>query len=248
MDEKENTLRIAIVISSAVLFLFIAAFAWMIAWYYRKRKRVQNELEERNLNKIENERRRIANDLEKTILPIMRDIDTRLGLLKIFDVEGRESVRELKSLAAQAIGIVQQVSVILLPVNLEENGLISAFRDLASGIEKTYHLQVHVEGDFIPRLPIEAEVHIYRIAEEVLENIVEHAKATQAFLNISSSEKNLTLIISDDGKGLDLEKIQKENKALGLRNILVRTDLLGGEAFVEGKEGGGTTYLINIPI
>lgn len=248
MYKKENVLYITILISSIVLLAFIVGFTLTILWYHRKRTVVQKELETRNLHKLEKERRRVAASLENILSPLFATILIRLSELNPLDAENGQTLSEVKIMAAGITVQLQKLSSILIPRQLGENGLMAALKDLAEIIQETYHLAVYIEGNAIPRLSPEKEVHIYRIVEEVMDNIIIHAKASQAFLNISASDKNLTLVISDDGIGLDLTTIQKQGKALGLRNILARADVLDAEILLEGKEGGGTTYIIEIPV
>lgn len=248
MYKKENALYVTILISSIVLFAFIVAFTLTILWYHRKRTSVQKELETRNLQKLEKERRRVAAGLQNILSPLFVTILIRLSELNPLDADDGQALSEIKIMAAGIMVQLQKLSSVLMPRQLEENGLMAALKDLAEAIQETYHLAVYIEDNAIPRLSPEKEIHIYRMVEEVLDNIISHAQASQAFLNISASDKNLTLVISDDGIGLDLKAIKKQGKALGLRNILARADVLDAEIFLEGNEGGGTTYIIEVPV
>ncbi|MBW7840875.1 MAG: hypothetical protein H3C36_14840 [Chitinophagaceae bacterium] len=248
MDQKENTFYFTILISSLVLLSLIAVFSLTALWLYRKRIATQKELENRNLFKLESDRQRLADSLQNILLPVFNLMLPELEALKLPDDESRSSVAEIKLLASRAVEQLTRLSSLLVPRQLEEVGPAAALKNFAGIIQDTYHLPVHFSGSDIPRLTKEAELHIYRLAEELLDNIIVHAKATQAFLNISSSERNITLLVSDDGIGLDLPYVKKSKKALGLRNILARAFVLDAEVFIESNNEGGTTYIIDIPI
>lgn len=248
MYQKENTFYLTILISSLVLLSLIAVFSLTALWLYRKRIGIQKELENRNLFKLENDRYRLADSLQKILLPIFNSMLPQLEVLRLPDNESRHSVAEIKSLLSRAKEQLIRLSSLLVPRQLEELGLVSALKNFAGIMQDTYHLPVHFSGSDVPRLTKEAELHIYRLAEELLDNIIVHAKATQAFLNISSSDRNITLLVSDDGIGLDIPYVKKSKKALGLRNILARAFVLDAEVFIESNDEGGTTYIIDIPI
>lgn len=248
MYQKENALYITVLISSIVLLSFIVAFTFTILWYHRKRTQLQKELENRNLCKLENERRRVAGSLQKILSPLFDSIILEMEELKLRDSENSNTLMGIKKLASGAAEQLRNISSILVPQQLDEFGLMTALENFAGTIREAYQLPIYIEGHAIPRLPQEVEIHIYRMVEEVLDNIVIHAQATQAFLNISASDKRITLVVSDDGIGLDLLAVRKNRKALGLRNILARAFILDAEVFVESNEEGGTTYIIEIPI
>ncbi|TXJ24911.1 MAG: hypothetical protein E6Q24_15295 [Chitinophagaceae bacterium] len=248
MDQKENTLRIVILISSVVLFAFLTTFAFTILWYYRKRITLQKELEKRNLDRLEQERHLIANNLQHLLSPLFNNILLRLDQLTVIEPKSNQLLSETKKLTSDSIAQLHELANILLPQRLATDGLVAALQDLSQANQAIYNLAVYIEGHDIPRLSPEKEIHIFRMAEEILQNTAIHAKASQVFLNISSSDKNLTLMISDDGIGLDLPTVQKQGAALGLRIILSHAELLEAEIFLDTKKGTGTTYLISIPL
>jgi signal transduction histidine kinase len=248
MDQKENTLRFVILISCVVLFAFLATFAFTILWYYRKRVTLQKELEKRNLDRLEQERHRIANNLQHLLSPLFDNILLQLDQLTVTESKSNQLLSETRNLASASITQLRELAGILRPQRLASDGLAAALQDLCQAIQGIYNLAVYIEGDHIPRLSPEKETHIFRMAEEILQNTAIHAKASQVLLNFSFSDKNLTLMISDDGIGLDLPAVQKHGKALGLRIILSHAELLEAEILLDTKKGTGTTYLINIPL
>lgn len=248
MDQKEHAFRLTLLISSFVLVIFIIIFTHSIMWYHRKRMAVQKELEKRNLAKLEQERHRIAEGLQNLLSPIFYNILLHLNQLVITERDGQQILAETNKLVTETINQLQALTNILLPHRLKNEGLTAALQDLSKAIRAIFNLPILIEDNPIPRLSSDKEILVFRMIEEILYNTATHAKASQVLLNISSSDKSITLIISDDGVGLDLPTVQKENQALGLRTILAQADLLNAEIFLEGKKGMGTTYLITIPV
>jgi two-component system sensor histidine kinase DegS len=92
---------------------------------------------------------------------------------------------------------------------------------------------------------------IYRIIQESLSNIMKHAEASEAQVFIKKSERNLTILVSDNGKGYDLNQVENRDRGaggFGLLGISERVKMLGGTQEIESKIGGGTTVLIKIPV
>ena len=100
-------------------------------------------------------------------------------------------------------------------------------------------------------LPPEAEINLYRIVQECLNNLVKHSEARTASLEIERDERGVQMIIADDGKGFGtafLTRAQAERPGIGLVSIVERARTLGGNAEIRSRPGGGTRIEVNIPI
>ena len=91
-------------------------------------------------------------------------------------------------------------------------------------------------------------IHIYRIAQEVINNTIRHSGAK--LLNIHLKQENGTLFLStiDDGVGFDHHAAAKGEGGIGLRNIVNRTEIIGGQLFIESEKNKGTKYTFEIPV
>jgi len=89
-------------------------------------------------------------------------------------------------------------------------------------------------------------VGVYRIVQELLNNAIKHANATQIIVQCSESDRRLFLTVEDDGCGFNPKDL--EMKGLGLKNIENRVALLQGSVEIESHFGQGTTVNIEIPI
>lgn len=136
----------------------------------------------------------------------------------------------------------------LMPQTLANRGLSEAVAELClqlnniGKIRFSYH-----EYDAEDHLNDEQKVAIYRVIQEVVNNIIKYANATQVTINITGYEDSMSVMIEDDGDGFDLE-VLKSGKGNGWRNIQSRMDLLAGEIDFDTQVGRKhTTVTIQVP-
>ena len=94
------------------------------------------------------------------------------------------------------------------------------------------------------QLTEEQTFHIFRIVQELLQNVIKHAHAANTIVQISYNAKRLYLTVEDDGKGFDMETAKKKN-GMGLKNIETRVKILKGR--IDFQTASGTSVLIEIP-
>jgi len=87
----------------------------------------------------------------------------------------------------------------------------------------------------------------YRIAQEVLENIVRHAGASQIHVSLQQKNNLLTLIITDDGQGFDLSKVDAD-ASFGLRGLQERAELVGGQCTIQSLANSGTSVIFTVGV
>lgn len=90
-------------------------------------------------------------------------------------------------------------------------------------------------------------MNVYRIVQELLNNIIKHANASEITIQLIKSSDNINLTVEDDGRGFDPEEARKK-KGLGLSNIDLRVKKLSGRWNIDSGKGKGTTIIIDIPI
>jgi two-component system, NarL family, sensor kinase len=97
------------------------------------------------------------------------------------------------------------------------------------------------------RLEYNIEINLYRIIQELISNILKHAKASEVSIQLLKKETYLNIVVEDNGIGFDVNQV-KNKKGMGLKNIESRVNSLGGEFNIDSGKGAGTTITINIPI
>ena len=134
----------------------------------------------------------------------------------------------------------------LRPLMLEKDGLAVALRSRLSAVEGRTGLKTEVLVEGERRLPIEIEEEIYQIAQEGLNNVIKHAKASEIRIFIKYTTENVTLEVIDDGIGFDPQK-EQTNGGVGLIGIGERVKKLGGSLKIETASGNGTRIIVTIP-
>jgi signal transduction histidine kinase len=98
------------------------------------------------------------------------------------------------------------------------------------------------------RLPGHMEIALYRIAQEALQNVVKHAGAGSAFVELRYDAARVLLRVNDDGSGFDVGARGPDSSSYGLRSMAERAELIGGRLDVTSRPGIGTTVTATVPI
>jgi NarL family two-component system sensor histidine kinase LiaS len=134
----------------------------------------------------------------------------------------------------------------LRPATLGISGLAPAIREQLEEWSRLNNIGVKVQIKEERRLPNEIEQCLFRVIQEALSNIARHSHADQVEFEMAYDEHNVTLSISDNGKGFDVAAVK--DQGVGLRNMRERILNLGGEFRVESSHGQGTRLVARCPI
>jgi nitrate/nitrite-specific signal transduction histidine kinase len=153
---------------------------------------------------------------------------------------------ELRNLTRGALAEMRTLLLELRPTALAEIPLDHLVRQLADATRSRAHVvvDVHTEGASLP-LPVEAKVALYRLVQEALNNIVKHAKASQAHLDLTWGPDAVQLCIADDGRGFDV--LAAPSGHLGLGIMRERAAGIGACLDIESRPGAGTRVTITWP-
>ena len=134
----------------------------------------------------------------------------------------------------------------LRPAALDGMGLAKALKNHADGWTRQQNIrtQVRVQGD--RPLPLHIEQALYRVTQEALMNAAKHSQADLLDIHVAMSSENVTLTITDDGKGFDVAKVS--GTGLGLYSMHERLSALGGSLHIESEPGHGTTIVAECPL
>jgi signal transduction histidine kinase len=140
---------------------------------------------------------------------------------------------------------IRQLLLNLSPTVLEEFGYTTAVEGLISKINETkqIHFDLVVFGINL-RLRKEYELALYRITQELINNVLKHAEAKHVSLQIGQRDEKIILMMEDDGKGFDVS-VHKDG--YGLNNLDARTKLMQGMMTIDSQPGKGTSVLVEIP-
>jgi two-component system sensor histidine kinase UhpB len=197
----------------------------------------------------EQERQRIANELHDSVGQNLSLIGNRLQLaLQINELTpaAREHLETLLRLTGETIAEVRAVAHNLRPLHIEQLGLTDALENLLKHVAESSGLDVQQRLDNVDDvLQGTAATHVYRIVQEAFNNIMKHAHATHARVELERDVHCLRLFIRDDGTGFN---VGSRGNGLGLASIAERVRMLNGVLRIEARAGGGTAVHIELPV
>ncbi len=241
------------------LVLCSLAIGLLAFWLYqsrlneiRRRQFAQEEFSRRLINAHESERRRIAAELHDSLGQSLAMIKNSavFGSQSIEDLPAaKEYLTEISEQSAHAIAEVREISYNLRPYLLDRLGFTKAVNSLLNKVADISALKIVSEIEDVDGIfETEAEISIYRIIQECLNNIMKHAEASEIKVSIRKNERGISIKIQDDGKGFDVKTTgeTKQRDGFGLFGMSERVRILGGTISVESAIEKGTTILINL--
>lgn len=211
----------------------------------------QRVLEKELLKAGERERKRVGRDLHDGLGQLL----TGIGFLSktltqtLEETGGPEAVdaAEITHLVENAIDHTRSLSKLLLPVELEENGLEAALQRLRSHVEGVYGLSCLLKtSEYLPIPDPEIALHMYRVAQEAVNNAVRHGKPGSIEVTLSTIDGKTILQIADDGIGVP-EGIEQQSTGLGLRTMQFRAQTIGATLTIARREPRGTVVTCELP-
>jgi two-component system sensor histidine kinase UhpB len=196
----------------------------------------RRESGQRALRAQEAERRRIASGLHDEVGQVLTGV-----LLRLDDDETKQAVR-------QALEEVRRIARELRPEMLEQLGLVSALTELSRKFADSSG--VHVERHFaseLPPLSDDAELAVYRVAQESLTNIARHAEASRVEIALQPGPQSVVLRVADNGRGIPATDTFALNGHGGLRGMRERALLVGGALAVKRGSEGGVEVRLEVP-
>ena len=208
----------------------------------RQRLRQQQEVLSAILTTQEEERRRIAEALHNGVGQLL--YATRLHLDSL---PASGPVRAAQGLLTEAIRATRTISFELTPGVLEDFGLLSALRELARRIPRS-QLAVDLNLHRLDEpLPTPLATAVYRVVQELLNNVMKHAQAHEVFVQVAREADEVHLSVEDDGVGFD-PALPAVQPGIGLAGIRTRVGLLGGTLTIRSRAGQGTGVFLVLPV
>ncbi len=197
-------------------------------------------------NAIAAERSRLARDLHDAVTQTLFTTSLIADVLpRIWErnpEEGRKRLEQVRQLTRGALAEMRTLLLELRPASLTETNLADLVRQLCLAFTGRTQIpvEVTVEGAF--GLPPDVQVTLYRIAQELLNNVAKHAQATQVSVQLSEVDDQILLRVGDNGKGFDIEAVPSGHMGLGI--IRERAASIGAAVDVESEPGSGTTVAV----
>lgn len=202
---------------------------------------------------LEEERRRIARDLHDGPTQKLTNVSMKLEVLKMMmdsDIEmSKNQVDQLHKTVGTVIREIRHLIYDLRPIAIDEVGLFEATKALCTQLQQNWNLpiEMQVKGSVESKLIAPAkQVALYRLIQEILNNMKKHAQAKTIKLDVVQENGELLIIIKDDGIGFDPNYIPPGH--YGLIGMKERALYLGGTLDILSVIGEGSTFVIRVPM
>lgn len=205
---------------------------------------------------VTEERTRIACEIHDGLVQSLAGVNFKLDLCQqLIRKNPKASLATIKESKAQlklAIQEARQVIFNLRPLHYDKMELIPALTNYL----KSYETQSHIKADFsvtgdeqilFPR----TKIFLFRIIQEALSNVQKHAKASRVSIQLEIDLEMLRVTITDNGVGFDMEAVLRDPEKwdhFGIKGILERARLVGGEGHITSKKGRGTKIVVEVPL
>lgn len=252
LAEKDSQLKLLYVVVAAGI-LLVGAITGLFLQSRKAlslRTRIMAEQREREqlqalITGEEKERTRIARELHDGLGGILAASQMKLSSMATGNGQ-LPQLRETESLIATAAMEARRIAHNLLPATLTRLGLDEALREFCQSVQQTAPITVSYAAiNMTSRLQPHVELAIYRIVQELLTNIVKHADATQATVQLQRHGNLLNITVEDNGKGLP--EVQTSG-GMGLENIRSRISYLKGTFNIRRDKQGGTSAFAELPL
>ncbi|GAA4424899.1 hypothetical protein GCM10023188_05250 [Pontibacter saemangeumensis] len=205
----------------------------------------QREILKAILQTQETERDRISEALHNGLGQILYAAKLNLNSMSSESPDVIDIKERVDQLLSESITVTRNISFELTPSVLKEFGLKTAVEEVISRIT---HPSLKITIDMVScdkRLDYTMELSLYRIIQELLNNILKHSQATEASIELTCDQSSVMLCVKDNGIGIDREELKKP-KGIGLHSIQNRVDLLEGKLEVATSKNNGTRFKIDI--
>lgn len=252
-----------IIIGTGIMLIMAFFIILFVVFYQRKQmfnhireKRLemdfQRKLLEISMASIEAERRRIAQDLHDDVGALLsvtkltfNALHSKLGS----PTEADKLVTQVRESLDETISHVRRISRELIPTTLDRFGLVAALQEFASrtNVNPNLKLTFNYIGDENCRLESRLELMLYRVGQELINNALKHADATEIHINLSLPPNSFELIVEDNGKGFDIMKpLSTNSSGLGISNIEGRLNIIDGTINYETAPMKGCRAIITL--
>jgi signal transduction histidine kinase len=236
-----------------VLIVLIIVPAVIVYDSYRTSQDLRRE-RDKLIDTEESVRKDLQMELHDGLAQTMAAMTMRAAIAaKLVAIDTEKATTEIKELEAQLREATRGVRTLLYelrPLVLESQGLVAALETYIAKLQKpgAPHISLEVHN-FTGRLDHRAEISVFGIVQEAVNNILKHAQATTVVITISGSPERLHMTIKDNGKGFDPKQVQEkyaQRGSFGLLNMQERAARIGGELQITSQAGQGATVTLTV--
>lgn len=245
---------VAMLLMGGAIVLFVVFYQKRMIQEQLKRQAIESDYQQRmlkaELESQESERRRIAAEMHDSIGGMLSTI--RVGLAALArSLPEPGAIDNTKHMLDETISSVRRISRDLLPSTLEKFGFVHAIHEMCERFEATSSIVIRFrQTGAIPTLEKTRGLMVFRIVQELLNNAIKHARATQIGVTITANDR-LLVTVEDDGVGFNADAMRNSldsGKGLGLFNIENRVRLIRANLAFETAPTKGTKIILTVPV
>lgn len=247
-DEKLRINRKWNIILTAII-VFCLMFVIIIYFVIRRNILNKNKIKVRDslIEGEEKERNRIGRELHDGVCSELSAVNMNLDIIKT-SCSNQTEIDKVISNINMTNESIRIISHDLNSMVLLKFGLIPAILNVFEKVENLYNCKVKVDiSEFNIQLDKSVETTIHRVIQEIINNIIKHAEATEISFYLGQNKKKITIIIIDNGVGFDVNS-EKAEKGIGLNNIKYRVALLNGKIEIYSDINTGTKFNIEFSV
>ncbi len=253
LEIQENKTKTILYISSIILLLILGLLAFFRIKQKNKLQQIQKEKENAVLNSFingeERERVRISQELHDGLAALVSAAKMSLEALPHLDETTKANqIDKTKTILENTHAEIRQIAHNLMPITLEKEGLVKATEQFVNDLNQTGIIDVKFVNNTTetPKLAPQIELMLYRIIQELVNNIIKHSQAHHAQISFLTSPNQLLIIeVTDDGIGFDQEN-SKNNQ--GLFSIQQRLASIGGNFILQKNNQKGMQAIAEIKL
>ena len=246
--------------AATLMGILLITLALALAWIHLLRRRLERHraaqlaFSQQVLRKLEEERRRIAVNLHDSLGQTLLVIKHRaMSAIESLTEEqpAYSQLEGISTVTSQAIEEIRRITRGLHPYQLDRLGLTQAIRASVNEASENGSILFASRIEDIDGLfDKDGEIHVYRIAQEAITNVVKHSAATEATVVLKKAPTAVFISIRDNGRGFDLAKLSSHPQSLGfgLSGLTERVRILKGTVAIDSHLGAGTSLSVEVPL
>ena len=251
---KKNIWIGGIVAGALILLILVIVLYQKQRLHLHKAKTIKQQQQVRQLKAViegeEKERSRIGRQLHDDIMVQLSIVKMSMEALPLQypGIRQEESYSNIVQQLSYTAQKLRQTAHNLMPDTLLEDGLVPAIRYFCKNVAQMTAIRINFQhyGD-IPRLPSDTETSIYRMVQELVQNVIKHAAATNTLVQLNYRKKILSITVEDDGRGMASGATVATNK-MGLKSVRNRLRALNGSIDIHQCTPHGTSVNIELSI
>ena len=234
-----------------------ALYFTLVTEYRNREKVIQQEFSRRQIESLEMERQRLASELHDGLGQDLLVASNEIQRMLQERPNVHEDLEQVASLLQGSIEGVRDIASNLRPHHLDRLGFKVAVDAMTEKITRTAGLSIDTVVDNLDSLlPKETQLHLYRIIQEALTNVVRHAAARHVRIEVHKNAETVDVTVTDDGRGFQSDEGRERGSlrpsteglhGFGLSSMSERARIIGGRVVVTSSPGSGTTVQVTIP-